>query len=283
MMKTYIKEEHDVCYCYDNEENPFVKLMVIKRGEMNRITLPTNEIVFIMEGKIDISCGNYSDREYGKGTLLFLPAGEQLSYQANATSIVLILRLTDNIYLCHNYSIKQLYYRMKEEVKPESLSPLEINARLWHFAEGLIATWKDGLRCKLYLRSEISKLLTMLPVYYSKDELSLFFYPILSPDTTFSEFVRTNWLKYHSIHEFSSALNITTQQFTRRFHSVFGRAPYEWMQQQKARLIYWEIYRTNKPLKEIAADFGFTDPSNFNRFCKSFYETTPGRIRKKRP
>ena len=103
---------------------------------------------------------------------------------------------------------------------------------------------------------------------------------MLSPDSTFSEFVRTNHIRYKTVHELATAMNITAQQFTRRFTTIFGQAPYEWMQQQKAQVIYGEILHGNKPLKEIAADYGFTDQANFNRFCRTFFETTPGRIRK---
>jgi AraC-like DNA-binding protein len=282
MMKICNQEDHNVCYCYENEENSLVKLIEIRNGDMDRITLSTNEIVFIMEGKIYYASCNSADKELHMGQFVFLPAGNQFCYKAGAPSKLLILKLTDNIHLCPLISIKHLYHRKKENEKPESLFPLEVNARLQHFTEGIIDTWKDGLKCKLYLRSEISKLLAMLPIYYSKDDLFRFFYPILSPDTTFLEFVRTNHIKYRTVNEFATAMNMTSQQFTRRFNNAFGQAPYEWMQQQKARMIYGEICQSNKPLKEIATDYGFTDQSNFNRFCKTFYETTPGKIRKNR-
>jgi len=282
MMKIYNKEDHNICYCYENEENSLVQLIEIRQGEMERITLSTNEIIFIIEGNIFYASCDNVDKVLRKGEFIFLPAGNQFCYKADEMSTILVLKLTDNIHFCPHFNIKQLYYRIPEGEKPESPFPLEINDRLWHFAEGLIHTWKDGLKCKLYLRSEISKLLTMLPAYFSKDDLSRFFYPVLNPDTTFSEYVRMNHQKYRTVNEFAAAMNMTSQQFTRRFNNVFGQAPYEWMQQQKARMVYGEICQSNKPLKEIAANYGFTDQSNFNRFCKTFYETTPGKIRKNR-
>ena len=279
-MKTHNEEVHKVCYCYENEENPLLKLLEIKCGEMNKIMLSANEIAFVLEGKICFTlCGN-TDGKLCKGEFIFLPAGDQFYYRADTMSVILILRLTNNIHLCPHFSIKQLYHRLKEIEKPKSPYPLKINARLWHFAEGLIDTWKDGLKCKVYLRLEISKLLTMLPVYYSKDDLFRFFYPMLSPDTTFWEYVRMNHIKYRTVTELAASMNISPQQFTRKFNNVFGQAPYEWMQQQKARQIYGEICQSNKPLKEIAADYGFTDQSNFNRFCRTHFESTPGKMRK---
>ena len=282
-MNIHNMEEHSICYCYDNKENPLVKLVEIKSGELNKVTLSSNEIVFILEGKICCASCDKSNEEFNKGQLLFLPMGDHLCYRAAAMSEVLVLRLIDNMHLCNNFNVKQLYNNMSIEEKSDFPFPLEINARLWHFAQGLIDTWHDGLKCKIYLRAEISKLLIMLPVYYSKEELSRFFYPILSPDSTFSEYVRLNHIKHRTVNEFAAAINMTAQQFTRRFHTVFGQAPYEWMQEQRARLIYGEITQGNKPLKEIAVDFGFTDQANFNRFCRAFFETTPGKMRKNKP
>lgn len=282
-MKIHNREEHEACYCYDNGKNPLVKILKLNHGERSSINLSANEIVFIMEGRVVCAPCEHPEKEFCKGQLIFLPAGDQLYYRASDMSVVLILRLIDSIHLCSNLNIKNLHSRMKERKKPDSLFPLEINDRLRHFAQGLIDIWQDGLRCKFFLRAEIAKLLNMLPIYYSKDELSRFFYPILSPDTTFSEFVRMNYLKYPTVNELSAAMNMTTQQFTRRFRTVFGQAPYVWMQEQKAHLVFGEICRSNKPLKEIAANYGFNDQANFNRFCKTFFETTPGRIRKSRP
>jgi len=279
-MKIYNEDEHRACYCYNNEENPLVKLIKMKRGDAHDLTLSTNEIAFILEGKVNLASENLVDGELYKGQLVFLQAGSRLYYEAAAKSLVLVLRLTDHIHLCHNFSTQRLYNWIKDEEKPDSPFPLEINARLWHFAEGLIDVWQDGLRCKLYLRAEISRLLNMLPLYYSKDDLSRFFYPILSPDTTFFEYVRTNHLKYFTVGEFASSLNMTPQQFTRRFNNVFGEAPYAWMQRERARAIYERISQSKTMLKEIATEFGFTDQANFNRFCKTFFETTPGKIRK---
>ena len=282
-MEIYNKEEHKSCYCFENEDNSLVKLLEIEHGESKSIRLRTNEIVFMMEGSILFALCGQADGTLNKGQFIFLPVGEQFCYRADTLSTVLILRLTDHFQMCPHFSLKQLYYRIKEQEKPENPFPLEINTRLHHFAQGLIETYQDGLKCKLYFRHEISKLLIMLPVYYPKEALYRFFYPMINPDTTFWEYVRTNHLKHRTVNEFADAMNMTAQQFTRRFNNVFGQSPYEWMQQQRARLVFGEICQSNKPLKEIAADFGFTDQSNFNRFCRTFFDTTPGKMRKNKP
>ena len=279
-MKTFDLARHLSCYCYDNKEKPLISPIEIECEETGEFMLPDNEIVFMLKGKVHLKLRNNISGDLHKGQFVFLPAGDHLQYKAMIKSTMLVLRLTESIHLCHNLSVEQLHSSMKWKEKPVSIFPLKVNTRLWHYVRGLMDTWQDGLRCKVYIRSEVAKLLTMLPIYYSRDELFNFFSPILSPDTIFSEFVRMNHLKFRSVKDFASGLNITPQQFTRRFHAVFGEAPYEWMQREKALVIYGEICQSDKPLKEIAADYGFIDQANFNRFCKAYYEMTPGRIRK---
>jgi AraC-like DNA-binding protein len=89
-----------------------------------------------------------------------------------------------------------------------------------------------------------------------------------------------NWLKHGNVTKLAEAMNMTAQQFTKRFNCVFGETPYRWMQQEKARLIYGEICQNSKPLKEIAWDYGFTAYTHFSRFCRTSFNMNPVEIRK---
>jgi len=279
-MKIYNVDEHKACYCYDGGKEPLIEPKEFESRAKGEIMLQTNELVFIMKGSIDITLRDYRGGRFNKGNILFLPAGEIFNYEVFRKSKILIVRLKDSIHLCHTYGMEQLYTRINDTHKPENLTPLEINVRLQHFIAGLTEAWYDGLKCRKYFEAKIAELLVMIRAYYSEKLLYQFFYPILSPDTVFSEFVRLNWLKHGNVRKLSEAMNITVQQFTKRFNSVFGQTPYKWMQQEKARLIYMEVCQNKKPLKEIAWDYGFSAYTHFSRFCREAYKMTPAEIRK---
>ena len=278
-MKIYDAEEHQNCFCYDRKEKPLVELLSIEQNDSIDFTLNTNEIVLVLSGKLLCNSRDNPGGEITKKDLVFLPVGDKIQCTALKKSEILLFRLMDSANLCYNFSLTRLFNETTTKEQPKSISPLKANIRLWYFAKGLIDVWEDGLRCRNFLKMEISKLLTMLPIYYSKHELYMFYYPALSPDVTFSEYVRVNHLKYRTIIDLAASLNLTSQQFTRRFKVIFGQAPHEWMQRERARLIYGEICQTNKPLKEIATEYGFTDQANFYRFCKAFYTITPREVR----
>ena len=281
-METYNLVKHASCFCYDGKETPQAEVVKFENMETTERSLSNNKMIFVLKGNVIITLRDNPGGEFRKGEFTFIPAGDQMQCKATAKSTILVLHLIDSIYMCHGISIEQLYYRMNEMEKPEKLVPLQIDIRLLQVAQGMVNAWEDGLRCRIFLQAGIAQLLAMLPAYYSKEELCRFFYPILSPNTAFSEYVRKNWLKCRTVNELSRRINMSPQQFSRRFNTVFKQNPLEWMQKEKARLIYEEIRRRNKPLKEIASDYGFTNQANFNRFCKIFFKMNPGEIRKRR-
>jgi len=281
-MKIYNAEEHISCFCYEGVENPLIEVRQMKRMETGEVSLSCNEIVLIVCGKVRLNIYDQLGVEFCKGQFVFIPAGYRLSYKAIAKGEILIFRLDESIHLCHSYSLERLYSKLKKIDKPQGFAVLDFNVRIWHFAKGLVETLTDGLKCHFYLQAKVNELLILIRLYYSEEQLGRFFYFILSPDTVFSEFVRINYLQYATVGKLSEAMNMTPQQFTRRFNHVFGQAPYGWMQREKARLVYGEICRSDKPIKEIASKYGFPIPANFNRFCKMSFGMNPGEIRKKR-
>ena len=281
-MKIYNAAEHLSCYCYEGGVKPVIELRKIERMETGDLPLLCNEIVLVVSGKIRLNIFDNLSLDLRTGQFVFLPMGFSLFYKALAKGQLLIFRLDESIHLCHSYSLERLFSKEKKIEKSEFITVLEFNTRLWHFAKGLIETWEDGLKCRFYLQAKINELLILIRLYYSEEQLGRFFYFILSSDTAFMEFVRTSYLQYPTVSKLAEAMNMTPQQFTRRFNDVFGQAPYGWMQREKARLIYGEICRSDKPIKEIASKYGFPIPANFNRFCKTSFGMNPGEIRKKR-
>ena len=275
-------EEHQNCYCYNKGEKPMVELLNFVSGETNEFIPLTNEIAIIIKGRIEIIFSNNPGGELRAGQMVFLPAQERLKCKALTDSKILFLRINDSVELCRTFNMERLCSNMDKTEKPESIFAIELNKYLKHSTKGLLNNFKTGLRCRIYLQAEITKLLIMISAYHSEEDLFRFFYSILSPDTIFSECIRKNWLKYKNAHELATGVNMSTKQLTKRFNKVFGMSPHKWMQQEKARLVYGDIRMSNKSFKEIASVYGFSVPAHFSRFCKAAFGATPGEIRNNR-
>ena len=249
--------------------------------EAKEFLVSRNKIVFILEGQLHVSLCNNWEGIFHNGQIVFLPAGDRVQYKALEKSKLLVFRIADSIQLCSTLSLDRLYNMVDEEEKPEGLVALEMNERLQHFSDEIMNALEDGLKCRMYFQTEIMNLLILIRAYYSSEQLRQFLTSLLSPDRLFSEQVWTNYLQCHTVNDLAASMNMSQYQFTRQFSRIFGCAPHEWIQQEKARLIYEEICGSNKPLKEIALRYGFTVQSNFNRFCQAEFTMSPGKIRKK--
>jgi len=281
-MKIYNVEEHLDCYCYSKEDKSLVEVRKFNQTESEEILVLFNKIVFVLKGTLNLTMPNNLDISVGNGHLVFLPAHYKLRYKALSGSVVLVLRINDAILLCNTFNFDRLKKYMRIIDKPETFETLEINARLYQFVNGLVDSYEDGLKCRFYFEAKITEALIMIRAYYAEEQLFLFFYYYFTPDTTFADFIHKNHMNYPTVNKFAHALNMTPQQFSRRFNAVFGEAPYGWMQREKAQLIYGDICRSNRSFKAIADEYGFHIQSNLNRFCKAAFGMTPKEIRKQR-
>ena len=288
VMGLLYKSEHLSCAQYDNSENPGIEVVKIVKGKREKLSVATNEIIFVVEGRIRLCFRELPSYEGVKGQVLFIPASADYVYEAPTDTTLVIFRLTQHVMLCSNYSIEKLYGikpRVPQADREEALADknkigtLEINSRLWSFLDWIMDCVGDGLKCRCWFELKIKEFLVILRAYYPKEELHGFFYLILSGDTAFSEYVRLHWQRFRSVGEIADSLHMTHKQFSQRFTAVFKQTPYRWMMERKAEIVYRDVASTNKSFKEIALERGFNSDTQFTRFCKMHFGKTPTQLR----
>ena len=272
--------KHVACFCYGAGKDALIEIRELPRGRQESTCLSSHELVILLKGRLDYTVHGYDPSRLVEGNFTFVPIGRTVSYETKTNCSLLIIRQRSGLRLCHTFSIEQLYNGM-ENVSGK-ITPLEINPRLHHYVEGLRNTYEDGITCRYFFEAKVTELFVLLRAYYSDEQLTGLFLPMLSPDTEFSEFVRENHQKYNTINEMAAAMCLTTTQFANRFRRVFSQPPREWLQQEKARQIFTEICDSHSPLKQISDDYGFAVQSHLNRFCKRMFGMTPGEIRERK-
>ena len=131
-------KEPSSCYCFDSGEHPLVGMLSLRKGEVKGdIILDTNEIVFVLKGKITLALRDNPGGKLSQKQFAFLPAGDRVQYKAAANALLLTMRLTDSMSLCHNFGIEQLCKGMEGMKKPETIHVLKANARLQSFIKVL--------------------------------------------------------------------------------------------------------------------------------------------------
>jgi AraC-like DNA-binding protein len=171
----------------------------------------------------------------------------------------------------------ELHGKSKKTADIEILVP---NQRLTNFVETMQEYVKDGLKCTFFFDIKIREFLFLIRAYYDRTIVFNFFKPIYSTDFVFSNDVYKNIDSVKTVKEMADALNYSLSGFEKKFKKVFNLSPYQWMQEQKARKIYHEIHCSKKTFAEMAFEYDFSSPAHFNVFCKLFFGSTPGKLRK---
>ena len=276
--------EHLACFNYDHSVKPQIEVVKIDKQEERALAITENEIVFVLQGRIKFFFEDFPDYECQKGQFTFLPSGGKYAITGLSDSLVIVFRLNKAIVLCENFKIESLFTDslQKGEYYPRTehwFSKLTIKPCIWHFLEGLLDCVNDGIKCRYYFENKIKELLLLLRAYYTKEELHDFFFLILSRNTEFSEYIRLRWRQFNTVQEMADSMHLTHKQFYRRFVSVFGKTPQQWIMEGKAGIVYSEITSTNKQFKQIALENGFNADTQFNHFCKRMFGHTPTEIR----
>ncbi len=270
-------EVHQNCFCYDSKSS-VTKLSKFGENETGSVDMYQHEIFFVIKGSISISTAQQRDLTLEKGEFIFLPAGTTLEYHTTEECATLSMRIQEEVPECHIFQVSKIAKRIEDQY--EGIYALKANEIMQDFLDGILKTYLGGLRCRHFLHMEVSRMLFIIHAYYTQEDCLKFFSQILSPDVGFSEFVRTNWMKYSTVKELADGIYMTPQQFSNRFRKIFGTTPYEWMKRQKAQKIYHDICRCDLSLKEIADKYDFSSQANFFHFCKHAFGNTPGQIRK---
>lgn len=82
-----------------------------------------------------------------------------------------------------------------------------------------------------------------------------------------------------SLKELSSSLGVCPEHLCRVFQRHLNSTPKHYHDQLRIESICGRLVGSNKSIKEIAEEFGFDDPSNFNKFFKKHCSATPAQFR----
>lgn len=286
MTKILYEEEHLSCPNYDSGDRPLIEEKYIEAGKSWQVQPLVNKIIFILEGKIEYSVSQLQDCVAHKGNIFFLPANQNLYCHAPTETHILVVRLYEQIQICDCFrleDLKQIDSQIGKRKKTcEGFFALKANSEIKKYLEVFLLCHRGGLRCRYYNKGKIKELMFILRSFYPKEDLFHFFYPIITTDISFSQFVMDNYQKYNKLSQVAEAMNYSVSGFEKRFRKVFGCSPYKWRMERMAQNAFHLISTSNTNFKQISDTLGFKSPSSFSNFVKHHFGKTPGEIRQNR-
>lgn len=177
------------------------------------------------------------------------------------------------------YSLKQLDKYVPENQEKRFYS-LSFDERIESFVNLIVMALSDGLSCTHYHQIKREELFMYLRAGYTREELAMFFSPIIGTNIDFKDFVLTHYKQIYDVKEFAEKANMSQSTFNRRFKETFNDTALHWLLARKSESILNDIVKSDLSFAEISEKYRFSSPSYFVAFCKKHYGKTAAELRK---
>lgn len=280
-MTLHYVNEHLGCSNYATDETSLFFLREIKPGEtIVRNYLDFTLLVFLYRGDVEITYGIDSKLHLKGGNVFLLPKNLEIKVtSSDGGASALMCKFTCDIKMCSMYSLKQL-----EKFLPENLDNrmfcLPFDDRIRAFVNLTVMSLPAGLNCTHYHQIKREELFMYLRAGYTKEELAMFFSPILGKNLDFKDFVLTHYKQIFDVKEFAQKANMSQSTFNRRFKESFNDTALKWLLARKSESILNDIVKSDLTFAEISEKYRFSSPSYFVTFCKKHYGKTAAELRR---
>ena len=199
-----------------------------------------------------------------------------------------ILLFFDNTLLIETISNSNIFH-MLNDIKNQESDIFTLNT------SKILVTITESFETYIHvINNTPSCVYTILPLVKHKFE-ELFLYLSLEYSDIFCEFVR-NIMKEHDLNidmislldgkeylnvsEMAKIINTDQASFSRKFKSIFGLSPKNWIDEKRFDRAIALLQSSNKNIQEICLECGFSSPSWFIERFKKRYNQTPKQYQK---
>lgn len=280
-MTLHYVSEHLGCSVYATKETSLFFLRDIPAGEtVTRDYLDFTLLVFLYDGEVEINYGIDGKLNLKAGNVFLLPKNLEITITAGKSDAkVLLCKFNTEIKMCSMYSIKQLDKYVTEN-HCKKIYSLSFDERIKSFIKLIVMALSDGLSCTHYHQIKREELFMYLRAGYTREELAMFFSPIIGKDIEFKDFVLTHYKQIYDVKEFAEKANMSQSTFNRRFKETFNDTALKWLLARKSESILNDILKSDLSFIEISEKYHFSTPSYFVAFCKKYYGKTAAELRK---
>ena len=269
-------QEHLSCRHYVSDYRCGFTYRDIESGKRVNVEEQYNYLFFLLEGEVIVSCNEFSNRQFKKGDMFFIPRAAETKFVA-ATDCKFMVCVFDVIMsVCDKFNLHSCWLickNMKYDFKPTKIIPqLEV------FLKQVVYYLDQGVKCEHYHEIKQQELFLILRWFYPKEQLAHLFYPIIGQSIDFKTFVLDNHLKVKNIDELSNLSMMGRSSFDLKFKKEFGMSPGQWLLKQKAKHIKIHMATPGITISDLLIKFDFNSATHFTRFCKQQFGCPPSKL-----
>lgn len=234
-----------------------------------------NYLLFFLKGEFHITNNKY-ERSFKTGEMVLIPRSSFFRIIPSPGAQLLSLFFDQPASNCDKLLLQTLSKRIKDV--EYNFSSLPIIAPLDKYLDLLIACLESGLNCIHFHETMQRQLFFLLGGFYTKEQISVLFYPIIGKKLDFKDFVIENYSKVHHVSELLALSNMGKSQFYNKFKEEFGIPAKQWMLQQLNNRIFGMLTDPEVCIKDMVTDLGFSSQAQFTVYCKKYFGHTPRQL-----
>jgi len=256
------------------------KIVSAKKGSsIDYSDLTSLTFIFVRKGKIRLLLGNQKEEFFSEREMFLLKSGSGMFEILQNTEIILMI-LEDGWSHFYEELRSQKGYHVHERFL-FSIPTLEIKPGLELYLESITNYIQESKSHMGKLDSlNQNEIKAILKRCYTRNALLVFFAVLNEGTRDFYKFINDNFTRYKGVEELIGISGLTQSTFNRKFREYFGESPYQWMLGKRANTIHSRLTGSSDAIGTIMKEYGFTDASHFNRFCRTMFGKTPTQIRR---
>ncbi|MDH6307062.1 AraC-like DNA-binding protein [Parabacteroides sp. PF5-5] len=237
-----------------------------------------NHLLFLLDGRMQVSCNNFIRKEVQADECVMLPIGADAKCRALSVCRLVCFSFYN---LPADYNGVYMADLCRTVAGMEyTFEAIPLREPLQKFLALLLGYFSEGIDSPELQEVKYQEFFLMLQVFYEQQEVAKLLYPLVGNDPSFRLEVLLHCRKVNRVKELAALLNMESRAFGRQMKEEFGLSPYQWLLKQKAGHIYFSLREEKeKSLEAIWHEHGFRYAGHFSRFCKEQFNVPPLKIR----
>ena len=273
--------EHKHSFCKENPMDCSFTMKCYPAGAiLHKEDLETHSIVFCHTGHLRISCRLFHDEILCAGEIMLIPRQSECTGVALSDTTLLVHRFNNTVCNPEKCILAHLYSHRSLQSKSYCCK-LEVCYSFRVLMENIIFHITDKKYDTELWKMKHKELIWGFTHYYSTEELHAFFHPMTGEQVPFKSLVITYYRKAEYTDKLAEMCGYPLHTFRRKFKEEFGVSAHRWLTIKRAEIVRHRLSLDYIPFSDIIAEFRFSSPQQFNRFCKDNLGDSPLNLRQK--
>jgi AraC-like DNA-binding protein len=246
-----------------NEHNHITGVSYIPLDDGETIAkahLEHHYVVFVLKGKVEISCKHYEKKSVSAGHMTFVSKGGFLQMTGHGSTSSLLIFGFNEITVRTNESLMN-FLTVHGNQKAYIHNTLPINADMKQIVDRIVTQVRKGrIKNAAICQAWNIELFITFVTYYTKTEVTEFFRPLVCTDISFKDFVENNYAEAEwNAEQLITFSGLSRSMFLKKFKEEFGTTPKVWMTAKFKKELEFYASRPNMKTSYLASILRMSD------------------------